>query len=94
MVQVSGGEPLMRDDAVVYMLWNSQPRTFRGEALAVPWDGTSRMLDAWNGNELDPRRDRATGLARVPVEIAPFGVGCIVVERTRVKATRGEEHKR
>ncbi|MBN1417239.1 MAG: hypothetical protein JXP34_00595 [Planctomycetes bacterium] len=71
--------------AVVYTIWNALPRTFRGDALAIPRSEGDRFFDAWNERDLVPRR-RQDGTMSVPLEIPPHGVACVAVGSARRRA--------
>jgi hypothetical protein len=65
-------------DKEVFTLWSSHPVTYRGPVLELPERRTA--FDAWNGRKLEPR-PLPRGKFELSVEIAPRGVGCIVVTR-------------
>ena len=65
-------------DEEVITLWSSHPVTYRGPVLELPERRTA--FDAWNGVKLEPR-PLPRGKFELSVEIAPRGVGCIVVTR-------------
>ena len=65
---------------VAYTLLNVLPRSWRGPVLAVPESEGRRFVDAWNGRPIEAR-PRPDGAVELSVEIDPYGVGCIVVER-------------
>jgi hypothetical protein len=61
----------------VYTLYNARHRTFRGTIQGPRMEQVLRVRDLWNEREVTPERD---GLkARFPVELAPRGVGCLLV---------------
>lgn len=65
-------------EKTVWTLFNAGYRTRRGVVLEVR-DGTgARYADAWNDTPIEPEIDGQT--ARIPYEIGPRSVGCIIRE--------------
>jgi hypothetical protein len=65
---------------IVTTFWNSLPATYRGPVIVLPAaEARGPVRDLWNDR---PCVTRATdGGVEVSLEIAPYGVGCISVER-------------
>jgi hypothetical protein len=61
----------------VYTLYNARHRTFRGTIPGPRWGQVLRARDLWNERELTPQQDGL--ITRFAVEIAPRGVGCLLV---------------
>jgi hypothetical protein len=65
----------------VFTFYNSRHRTFSGEVLRLPHAAGARYHDAWNGRDIQPRRDGSDDVLATTLE--PLGVGCLVVTCTK-----------
>ncbi|MDX9979152.1 MAG: DUF6259 domain-containing protein [Lentisphaeria bacterium] len=61
----------------VYTLYNARHRTFRGSIAGPRWQSLLRVEDVWNRREVVPEPDGL--LSRLPVELPPRGVGCLLL---------------
>lgn len=63
----------------VYTLYNARHRTFRGTILGPRWQTFLRAQDLWNDHAIVPEQDGL--MARLPVDLPPRGVGCLLLVR-------------
>jgi len=63
---------------VVWTLCNANPRTLRGEVIAVPHREGATYRDLWHDRPVEARVEG--GQAYLSVEIGPRDVGCVAQE--------------
>ena len=68
-----------KGNKTVYTLYNTRHRTFRGTIKGPRRQHVLRVRDLWRDAEVTPLADGL--LSRLPVDLPPRGVGCLMVVR-------------